>query len=306
MPHDHHGHVPGHHHHHEGGSASSLRAAFFLNLFFTVIEIVGGIYTNSMAILSDAVHDLGDSAALASSWMLERLSEKGRTEKQTFGYKRYSVLGALISALILIIGSIFILSKAIPRLLAPEEVKADAMVVVAIVGVVINSLAVFKLRGGTKLNQRVVFLHLLEDALGWVAVLIGSLVMVFTDLPIIDPILSIAITLYVLTKIIPNLKSALRIFLQYVPDSTNMTAVKDALSAVDSVVGIHDTHLWSLDGDYSVFTAHIVVETDFNWPALQQVKLKLQEILSHLGIQHSTLEFEPTNDICPDCALDNH
>ena len=293
-----------HHHDHVDGTAANLKTAFFLNLFFTIIEIAGGIWTNSMAILSDAVHDLGDSVALASSWILERLSAKGRNEKQTFGYKRFSVLGALISSLILIVGSAVILSKAIPRLLAPEEVKADIMIGVAIAGVIINSLAVLRLRGGTKLNQKVVFLHLLEDVLGWVAVLIGSLIMLFADLPIIDPILSIIITLYVLVRIFPNLRSALRIFLQYIPESADMAEVRGALLAVDSVVEIHDAHLWSLDGEYSVFSAHIVVQADFDWPAFQRVKRQLQLTLSGLGIQHSTLEFEPSDDVCPDCALD--
>ena len=136
------------HGHHHDYPALGLRTAFFLNLGFTAFEIAGGLWTNSVAILSDAVHDLGDSVALASSWWLERISSKGRTVRQTFGYRRHSVLGAVISSLILIFGSVYIMTQAIPRLLSPADVRAEGMVGIAVVGVVVNSLAVLRLRGG--------------------------------------------------------------------------------------------------------------------------------------------------------------
>lgn len=305
--HDHrHGHTHAMHVHTPqgpGDAVRSLRSAFFLNITFTVIEIVGGVFTNSVAILSDAVHDLGDTLALGLAWRLERLSERGASERLTFGYRRFSVLGALTSALVLIGGSVFILSEAIPRLLEPQEVSGPGMLVIAIVGVVVNGLAVLRLRGGSRLNQRVVFLHLIEDVLGWAAVLVGSIVLIVLDLPILDPILSIAITVFVLAKIVPNLRSALRIFLQYTPEDLDVQQITSELSGEDEVTGIHDVHLWSLDGAYTIFSAHVVVDTLVGWPQIEDLKARLRERAHELGISHATFEFEPSDRVCDECDL---
>jgi len=297
---------PGGHHHvvAEGEDAvRSLRAAFFLNISFTVIEIVGGLLTNSMAILSDAVHDLGDTLALGLSWRLERMSGQGATTKLTFGYRRFSVLGALTSAAVLIGGSVFILSEAIPRLLHPEPVSGTGMLVIAIVGVIVNGLAVLRLRGGSRLNQRVVFLHLIEDVLGWAAVLVGSIAIIVFDLPILDPILSVAITVFVLAKIVPNLRAALRIFLQYAPDDLELETVSDALAGVDDVSGVHDLHLWTLDGSYTILSAHVVVDELVDWPRIEELKARLKVRAHEVGISHATFEFEPSGRICDECDL---
>ncbi len=184
----------GHDHIHHRGGSKNIRTAFFLNVTFTIIEIIGGIMTNSMAILSDAVHDLGDSLSLGMAWYFQGLSSKGRDKSFSYGYGRFSLLGALINVCVLLIGSILILWKTIPRLLAPEAVDTTGMMILAVIGVIFNGLAVYRMRGGKSLNERVVALHLMEDVLGWVAVLIGSIIMHFFDLPIIDPILSLLIT----------------------------------------------------------------------------------------------------------------
>jgi cobalt-zinc-cadmium efflux system protein len=300
MSHAHHGHS---HSHHTGDSTRSIRAAFFLNLSFTIIEIAGGILTNSVAILSDAVHDLGDSIALALSWRLESLSNRGADQRRTFGYRRYSVLGALISAVILIGGSTYILLEAIPRILNPEPVSEVGMFAIAIVGVLVNLLAVLRLRGGNNINQRVVFLHLMEDVLGWIAVLIASIVMMFVNVPILDPILSIAITIFVLAKIVPNLRAALRVFLQFAPDDVDLDEIAPRLVAVDSVVGVHDLHVWSLDGNYTVFSAHVVVDKEVGWSELEELKTRVRSEAAQLGINHSTFEFEPSDRVCEECEL---
>lgn len=300
------GHAPGMHVHvaqAPGDAVRSLRSAFFLNITFTVIELVGGFFTNSVAILSDAVHDLGDSLALGLAWRLERLSERGASQRLTFGYRRFSVLGALTSAMVLIGGSVFILSEAIPRLLEPESVSGPGMLVIAVVGVVVNGIAVLRLRGGSRLNQRVVFLHLIEDVLGWAAVLVGSIVLIVLDLPILDPILSIAITVFVLAKIVPNLRSALRIFLQYTPDDLDVQEIAAELTAEDDVTEIHDVHLWSLDGAYTIFSAHVVVDELVEWPQIEDLKARLRARASELGISHATFEFEPSDRVCDECDL---
>ena len=300
MAHAHHGHA---HDHQAGDSVNSIRAAFFLNLTFTIIEIVGGFFTNSVAILSDAVHDLGDSIALALSWRFEHLAERGADHRLTFGYRRYSVLGALISAAILMAGSTYILLKAIPRILHPEPVSEVGMLAIAIVGVVVNLLAVLRLRGGSKLNQRIVFLHLIEDVLGWLAVLVASIVMMFVDIPLLDPILSIAITVFVLAKIVPNLRTTLRVFLQYAPDDVDVREVAARLREADSVVDVHDLHIWSLDGSYTVFSAHVVVDEEADWREIEALKARLRTEAEKLGINHSTFEFEPSDRVCEECDL---
>lgn len=274
-----------------------------MNLGFTVLEIVGGFLTNSVAILSDAVHDLGDTLALGLSWRLERLSDRGRSNSLTFGYRRFSVLGALTSAIVLIGGSVFILSEAIPRLLDPEAVSGPGMLVIAVVGVAVNGAAVLRLRGGVRLNQRVVFLHLIEDVLGWAAVLIGSIVIMALDLPVLDPILSIAVTIFILAKIIPNLRATLRIFLQYTPDDVDVQAISAELSDVEDVSAVHDVHLWTLDGNYTVFTAHVVIDKPVEWTDIEHIKERLRERAHSLGISHATFEFEPSDRVCDECDL---
>lgn len=181
-------------HHH---ATSNIKVAFFLNLSFTLLEIVGGIWINSVAILFDAVHDLGDSMALGLSWYFANVSQKKRDSHFSYGYKRFSLLGALISSFILLVGSILILFEAIPRLIHPETVHVNGMIFLAIWGVLVNGAAVLKLRGGETQNERVVRLHLLEDVFGWIAVLIVGIVMLFVNLPILVPILSVGITFYI-------------------------------------------------------------------------------------------------------------
>ena len=187
-----------HHHHHEHDHAEgNIRVAFFLNVGFALIELIGGLYTNSLAILSDALHDLGDSLSLGLSWYFQKISKKGRTKNFSYGYKRFSLLAAIINSIVLVTGSIIIITHAIPKLLSPTETNSKGMLLLAILGIVINGAAVLRLQKGKSLNEKVVSLHLLEDVLGWVAILIGSIFMMYFDAPFLDPLLSIGITLFV-------------------------------------------------------------------------------------------------------------
>ena len=195
MDHDHvHPHHEHHHHgHHHHGDVKNLGIAFILNVCFTIIEIVGGILTNSVAILSDALHDLGDSLSLGLAWYFQRLSEKGRDRNFSYGYKRFSVLGALITSVVLVIGSVIIIYSAVSRLQHPQISNGLGMLGLAVLGILVNGAAVVRLKGSSSVNSRAVMLHLMEDVLGWVAVLIGSLFIYFFDWQIIDPILSLMI-----------------------------------------------------------------------------------------------------------------
>ncbi|MEQ8477741.1 cation diffusion facilitator family transporter [Fulvivirga sp.] len=290
-----HHHDHGHHHHHGTGN---IKVAFFLNLAFTIIEIIGGLFTNSMAILSDALHDLGDSISLGLSWYFQKVSQKHKDKKYSYGYKRFSLVGALVNSIILFVGSIFILTETIPRIYNPQTPDALGMIWLAILGVVINGAAVFRLKKGESINEKVVSLHLLEDVLGWVAVLIGAIVMYFYDLPIIDPLLSLGIACFILFNVFKNLKSVFKIIMQGVPQDTNQKKIRAFLEGLDGVENIHDLHIWSMDGQYNVLTVHIVTKQNLQMEALIPLKQKVHEELKTYGINHATLEFETKGEKC--------
>uniref|UniRef100_UPI00404A54BA cation diffusion facilitator family transporter n=1 Tax=Fulvivirga sp. TaxID=1931237 RepID=UPI00404A54BA len=289
-----HHHDHGHHHHGTG----NIKVAFFLNLAFTIIEIIGGLFTNSMAILSDALHDFGDSISLGLSWYFQKVSQKHKDKKYSYGYKRFSLIGALVNSIILFIGSIFILTETIPRIYNPQTPDALGMIWLAILGVVINGAAVFRLKKGESINEKVVSLHLLEDVLGWVAVLIGAIVMYFYDLPIIDPILSLGIACFILFNVFKNLKSVFKIIMQGVPNDTNQKKIRAFLEGLYGVENIHDLHIWTMDGQYNVLTVHIVTEQNLQMEALIPLKQKVHEELKTYGINHATLEFETKGEKC--------
>lgn len=284
-----------HHHHHHSGN---LKIAFFLNISFTIIEIVGGLLTNSMAILADALHDFGDSISLGLAWYFDRVSHKERDKNYTYGYKRFSLVGAIINAFILTIGSVFILSETIPRLFNPQTPDAYGMIWLAIVGIIINGLAVLRLKGSHSLNEKVVYLHLLEDVLGWVAVLVGAITMYFYDVPIIDPLLSLGISVFILINVIKNFKSVFNILMQGVPNETNTKAIKKYIKSLDGVEEIHDLHIWSMDGEYNVLTAHVVLKGQPTMEDLKPIKKEIHNNLGNYGINHATLEFEMADEEC--------
>ena len=289
-----HNHDQDHHHHATG----NLKVAFFLNLAFTIVEIVGGLYTNSLAILSDALHDLGDSLGLGLSWYFQKLSKKGRTSSFSYGYKRFSLLGAVVNSVVLVVGSIIILSKAIPQLFNPSQANAEGMMYLAILGIVVNGAAVLKLRKGESLNEKVVSLHLLEDVLGWVAVLFGSVIMIFWNAPFIDPLLSILISLFILYNVYRNLKRSLLIILQGTPSEVSIGDIQDKLKSIKSVIGVHDCHVWSMDGNYNVLTVHLVLDKNYELAEQVALKARVKEVLKDESISHITIEFESQNEVC--------
>lgn len=289
-----------HTHHHEPTSTGNLRLAFFLNLAFTVLEIVGGLWTNSLAILSDAVHDLGDSLSLGLAWYLDRYSQRDRDERFSYGYRRFSLLGALINTVVLLAGSLVILSQAIPRLLDPQESFAPGMILIAIVGIIVNGTAVLRLRSESSINARVVALHLLEDVLGWVAVLAVAIILLFFDLQFLDPLLSIAISIYILFNVARNLRETLGLFLQAVPGSVDIDQLEKALAAIHQVCSVHHTHVWSLDGEHHVLSTHVVVDEDIPRPNVVKLKENIRQVLTPYEFRHITVEIEYGDG---DCAM---
>lgn len=293
------------HHHHSSGK--NLRLAFILNLSFTIIEIIGGFLSNSIAILSDAVHDLGDSISLGLAWYLDKKSKKHPDQKYTFGYARFSLLGALINSIVLIIGTLFVAREAIERILHPEVADPDSMIGFAILGVTINGYAAWKVNKGQSLNEKVVSWHLLEDVLGWVAVLIAAIVLKFKYIPWLDPALSIAIMLYILFGVAKRLRETIHLFLQGVPRNMDVERIKKEIHAVDGIASTHHMHVWSLEGEHHVFSSHLKLKGNLNLEEILVVKQKVKHILKQKGFKHYTLEIETEDEKCDfETSLEKH
>ncbi|ACV26686.1 cation diffusion facilitator family transporter [Kangiella koreensis] len=291
-----------HDHSHSHGSNNRIGWAFFLNVTFTIIEFIGGILTNSTAIMADAVHDLGDSLSIGFAWFLSKVSEKGSNSEFTYGYRRLSLFGALINGLVLIIGSVWVLTEAIPKLLQPEMPMVEGMIALAVFGVLVNGFAAYKLSKGKTLNERILNWHLLEDVLGWVAVLIVSIVLLFVDWPILDPALSFLFTLYILINVAKNLWHTIRLFLQAIPDKELSKSVYKTLIELEEVDSIHHLHLWSLDGEHHVLTAHLALQDALSMQQQLELKKSIAERLSKFNLEHTTIELEMTDEQCRDAS----
>lgn len=273
--------------------------AFILNLLFSIFELFGGIFTGSVAILSDSVHDFGDAISIGISYFLERKSLKQPDEKYSYGYAKFSVLGGVITTSILIIGSFIVIYESIIRMIYPVDINYSGMIILAIIGVIVNFVAAFVTKGGDSINQKSVNLHMLEDTLGWIVVLIGAIIMSFTDIKVIDSIMSILVSLFILYSAVKNLKSALEVFLDKVPKDIDIQKLKNELINIDGIDDIHHIHVWTIDGHSNYATMHIVTNVDE-----KSVKVKVREKLMKYNINHSVLETE--NEICDNnkCHID--
>ena len=272
----------------------NILIAFILNITFSIFEFFGGLFTNSISILSDSVHDLGDAISIGISYFMERKSKKHADNKYTYGYIRYSVLGGVITTTILLVGSILVIIGAIKRIINPIEVNYSGMIIFAIIGVIFNIIAAYVTREGESINQKAVNLHMLEDVLGWIVVLIGAIIMNFTDIKIIDPIISIGVALFILINSLKNLKKVLDLFLEKTPDDINIEELKEHLLNIKGVDDIHHIHIWSIDGYNNYATMHIVSKSkDIN-----KIKKEIREELKEHNICHTILETE--DEVCDD------
>lgn len=268
--------------------------AFILNLAFSIFEFFGGVFTNSVAILSDSIHDMGDALSIGISFFLEKMSKRKPDNNYTYGYIRYSVLGGLITTVILLTGSILVIYNAIGRFINPVEVNYKGMIIFAIIGVAMNFIAAYLTREGDSINQKSVNLHMLEDVLGWLVVLIGAIIMNFTDIRIIDPIMSIGVALFILVNTLKNLKLILDLFLEKTPQNIDIEHLKKHIQEIEGVDGIHHIHIWSIDGYNNYATMHIVTKSNNT----KKIKEKIREELEEHGICHAILETE--DEACGD------
>ncbi len=281
----------------------NILIAFILNLSFSVFEFVGGILTGSVAIVSDALHDAGDAASIGISYFLEKKSKKQPDEKYTYGYARYSVIGGLITTLILLIGSAIMIYNAVGRIFEPAKINYDGMIIFAVVGVCVNFFAALFTRGEGSVNQRAVNLHMLEDVLGWVVVLIGAVVMRFTDFALLDPIMCIGVSIFILVGTVRNLKEIFGLFLETAPMSIKINEIKEHISHIDGVLDVHHIHLWSMDGHNNYATVHVVTDSE-----AQVIKEQIRNELNEHGIGHVTIEIEKSTEHCheKECHIEHH
>jgi len=273
----------------------NILLAFILNLSFSIFELIGGLFTGSIAITSDSIHDLCDAFSILISFFLEKKSKKKADLKYTYGYVRYSVIGGIITSTILLIGSIFVIHEAIKRLINPVKINYNGMIIFAIIGVIINLIAAIATKEGDSLNQRAVNLHMLEDVLGWIIVLIGSICMYFTNITYIDSILSIIVSIFILVSAFKNIKIIIYLFLEKTPKNINIEEVKKQLLSINGVSDVHHIHVRSIDGFNTYMTLHVVLD---NYDS--KIKQQIKEDLNHYGISHSTIEIELKNELCTD------
>ena len=270
-------------------SKTSIWLAFFLNLSFSVVEFIFGGIFNSSAVLADAVHDLGDALAIGLSACLETISNRQEDKRYTLGYKRFSLLGAMLTALILLTGSVMMLLENIPRLLSPQSVNYQGMLWLGVIAILINLLASLIVRKGRTKNEAILTLHFLEDILGWLAVILVAGVLYVTDWYFLDPLLSLLISSFILWKAIPRFWSTLKIFLDAVPEGIDTKQVKKDLEQLDHVASVNQLNLWTMDGLEKNAIVHVCLEEIEH---IEYCKESIRNLLKYYGFQNVTIEVD--------------
>lgn len=292
-----HGSTPHHHHHHNtpDNPTRNIGLAFFLNLGFAALELVGGLYTNSLAVLSDALHDFGDALSLGVGYILQKKSTEGPSETYSYGKRRLSLLSACLSGMVIAGGAIYIVIESIMGFNEPREPNGMGMFGLAVFGIAMNGFAAWKLGHGHTHNEKILRWHLIEDVLGWVAVLIGSILIYFFDWVWIDPLLAIGISLFVLYNVTRHLADTVNLFLQANPNPEGLRAFRAQIDALDEIDEIHDVHFWSLDGVRHILSLHAVIK---NVDHAEKVKEQIRTLSKILGDCHVTIEIESMNEHC--------
>lgn len=306
--HDHGHHHHHHHHHHHCGHTDGadhqrvlkgLRLAFFLNISFAIFELIGGYLTNSVAVMSDALHDLGDALALGMAWWFEKKSVEKANLEYTYGYRRLSLLSSLATGGLLLIGSFFIISESIERLFDPEPVIAWGMVLMAFVGIGVNgwSLLQFSKTGGA--NERMIRLHLIEDVAGWVILLFTGIILSFVNWFWLDAAVGAGLAVWIIVNVIRQLRAVFEILLQGIPKGLSIEAIESSIKTTPLVKDCHHTHVWTLDGEKHILTTHVQVQASVTPKELMDLKSKIKsDLRQKYSIFEATIEFETESEIC--------
>ena len=270
-------------------SKTSIWLAFFLNLSYAIIEFIAGGIFGSSAVLADSVHDLGDAIAIGISALLETISNREEDRQYTLGYKRFSLLGAMLTAVILMIGSVLVILENITKIVHPQPINEEGILWLGIIAVAINVLASLVVRKGKTKNESILSLHFLEDTLGWLAVILMAIILRFTDWYILDPLLSLVISIFILSKAIPRFGSTLKIFLDAVPEGVETSDLEKDLEALPNVKSVNQLSIWSMDGLENNAIVHICIK---DWEQMMETKEVVRQFLEERGVQNITIEVD--------------
>ena len=270
-------------------SKTSIWLAFFLNLSYAIVEFIAGGIFGSSAVLADSVHDLGDAIAIGISALLETISNREEDRQYTLGYKRFSLLGAMLTAVILMIGSVLVILENVTKIVHPQPVNENGILWLGIIAVAINVLASLVVRKGKTKNESILSLHFLEDTLGWLAVILMAIILRFTDWYILDPLLSLVISIFILSKAIPRFWSALKIFLDAVPEGVETAEIEKELAALANVKSINQLNLWTMDGLEKNAIVHVCLEEIEH---IEYCKESIRNLLKDYGFQNVTIEVD--------------
>ena len=281
-------------------SSRNMTIAFLLNFSFAIIEFIFGLLFHSSAILADAVHDSGDAMAIGLSTLFEKISTKKEDRNYTLGYKRYSLLGALLTSVILLVGSTLVIVENVPKLLAPEKVNYDGMLVLGIVAIIVNTAASRVVSHGHSHNEFILSLHFLEDILGWLAVILVSLILRFTDWYFLDPLLSLVIAGFILSKALPKFWENIQIFLDHVPSDVDLGQLYQEIAVLENVRAITQLNVWTTDGLEKYAMLHICLE---NPNLLAETQIVLRQKLLAYGIAKVTIQTDESLQGHQECCV---
>lgn len=300
-----HSHSHDHGHHHGSSNKSALKWSFFLIASYMIIEVIGGILTNSLALLSDAGHMLSDAAALGLSYVAMALGQKAASSRKTFGYKRFEILAAFINGLTLIVISLYIFFEAYQRITSPPEVVSSGMLIISIIGLVVNIAAAFILMKGDKdenLNVRSAFLHVLGDMLGSFGAIVAALLIMFFGWNLADPIASIIVALLIIVSGYRVTRDSFHILMEGTPLNLNIQQVKEKLLSLSEVKGVHDLHAWSITSDFPALSCHLVVGQEQND---QDILSKAKKLLhDEFELYHVTIQIDKEGTV--ECSVEDH
>lgn len=275
----------------------NIKIAFLLNLAFSIVEAIGGILTNSISIISDSLHNLGDSITIGINYIFEKKSKKLPNKEYSYGYLRYTMLGSLIASFILLVGSVVIIYNVVPRLIKPLSVNYDAMIIFGIFGLLINLYATIKIMRSKEKDKKI-NTHMIEDTVIWLFILTGSICIKVFDLVIIDPILSLLIAVYILYQVYKYMKNIYNIFMEKVPKNVKIDEIKKNIESNENIDNVHHIHIWSMDGVNNYMTAHIHLNKVLNEEEIINTKNDVKTKLKEDKINHITLEVEYFNEKC--------
>lgn len=270
-------------------SKTSIWLAFFLNLSYAIVEFIAGGIFGSSAVLADSVHDLGDAIAIGISALLETISNREEDRQYTLGYKRFSLLGAMLTAVILMIGSVLVILENVTKIVHPQPVNEKGILWLGIIAVAINVLASLVVRKGKTKNESILSLHFLEDTLGWLAVILMAIILRYTNWYILDPLLSLVISIFILSKAIPRFWSTLKIFLDAVPEGVETSDLEKDLEALSNVKSVNQLSIWSMDGLENNAVVHICIK---DWEQIMETKEVVRQFLEERGVQNITIEVD--------------